>query len=93
MLRFALSVGFTIATISGASAAAPDTSKTHPQGQERTPTDREFFAPMPPPPSLSETAVPRIANKPGDSAGIVADWMQHFQRPLGLASGTWLVRR
>ena len=95
MLRFAISVGLVAVAIGGASATVPDVSKTHPQGQEHTPTDREFYAPMPAAPSLSEAAAPRIAKagKGGDGAGIFSDWLQHFQRPLGLANGTWLVRR
>ena len=90
MFRLALSVGW-FAIGSTVFAAAPSVPNTFPQGHERSPTDREFFAPIQAPANLAEVAISPKAVRATTLA--FGDWLQQFQRPLGLAKGMWLVRR
>ena len=93
MFRFAASVGCTIFASIALAAAPPSVSNTYPQGHERSPTEREFFAPIQTPTNLAEVATNPKATRSAATASLLSDWLQQFQRPLGLAKGTWLVRR
>jgi len=93
MFRFALSVG-SIAIISTVFAASPPSvPNTYPQGQERSPNDREFFVPMATPSNLADVTGAGKVGKPSKDTVLLTEWFLQFQRPLGTASGLWLVRR
>lgn len=93
MLRLALSVGWVALASAAFAAAPPSVPNTHPQGQERSPSEREFFAPIQAPSNLVDVAVNPKSARATASALAFGDWLQQFQRPLGLAKGLWLVRR
>ena len=89
MLRIVHTVGWSVAVATAAFAAPSGISNTHPQGQERSPTEREFFAPVPTPANFAEVAGPTKSGKRID----FDNWMLDFQRSLGLAKGMLVARR
>ncbi len=93
MFRFAVSVGCSVFASVALAGSPPSVSDTFPQGQERSPSEREFFAPIQTPANLAEVAPNPKLSRPTATASILTDWLQQFQRPLGLAKGSWLVRR
>ncbi len=89
MLRFAISVVGSLAWTTLSLAGPIGISNTHPQGQERSPIEREFFATVPTPANLTEVAGPTIFGKRIDFDNM----MLHFQRSLGLVQGMLTARR
>jgi len=89
MLRIALTVGWSVAMAATAPAVPTGISTTHPQGQERSPTEREFFAPVPTPANFAEVAGPTNSGKRIDFDNL----MLHYQRSLGLAKVMLDARR
>ena len=89
MLRFAISVVGSLVWTTLSLAGPIGISNTHPQGQERSPTEREFFAPVPAPANFAEVAGPTVFGKRIDFDNA----MLHFQRSLGMAQGMLVARR
>ena len=63
MLRSAFALGLASLVGAASAGAPPRASDAFPQGQERSPTEREFFVPMPAPPNLADTAPARSIGK------------------------------
>ena len=88
-MRFTIFVVVSLAWTTAAFATSTGGSNTYPQGQERSPTEREFFAPVPTPANFAEVAGPTGSGKRID----FDNWMLHFQRSLGMAKGMLVARR
>lgn len=89
MLRFAISVVGSLAWTTLSLASPIGISNTYPQGQERSPTEREFFAPVPAPANFAEVAGPTSSGRRIDFENL----MLQFHRSLGLAKGMLVARR
>ena len=91
MLRYAFSAGLAVALASTASATAPPSvPSTHPQGQERSPAERDHYLPVLTPAHYADVAGTPKAVGPGDSAA--AQRFLRFPPPLGFATSAWPVR-
>ncbi len=89
MHRFAISIAASFAWTTLLLAASTGVSNAHPQGHERSPTEREFFAPVPTPANFAEVAGPTSSGRRIDFDNL----MLQFHRSLGLAKGMLVARR